>query len=709
MDQLPHFLDEARDLMEIGRFIAGDEPEILSDLSNCPTPNKKFMKHDFLNQYFDIIDQKSVACKHCKRNFRNRHSVRLTNHIKTCLKKDFDEADRILDEMTANKEVNNLMTMFFIEANIPLSAVELKSFKPWIKKITSDWVPPSRRDISSVLIKRLSHKLQEEFHVATANLKAPCLSIEFDHWQDVNGRSLLGVIATTPAGKRQLLDLRDTSVRGHSANVIVEDLAETLKLIPSKAINSIVSDSASSCKRARIDLTKLEKYSHVIQHRCIAHLMNRVGQRITTKNYEIVNILAIATKITGLISTSAFWQATIQDLDHNKIKQACPTRWYSIVKMLLGLQEVKQVIFEKMLPKVSEENARIVRALDWDKLDELLEILKPINECIGFVEAKDVSLGQAFGSILKYARDLFAPGYCSEFRASARTAFLWHFSSKRIDKDELGLYLAAYVLDRRNKMNYITQDGLFLALEKMALIARLSAPIQRIKSSLIDEFENYSNLREDYAAQDLDNNPVKWWSKRPLSILMQVAIRLAHLKASSTNIERTFSSMKHIQGGSRMNLSLSSLVDIGRLKVGTTVIYDGADDDFDLTSYELQDEQQPSTSKRPCVEVEEQPANQSDDLDTSDITGSQEMSDWLETQDLEIVASFKWFFKHIDFNVISDEAGTLVRQSQQASEEQIRQLVQQARGSQNYGITIDSASQAARLDAEIVGGPFSNL
>lgn len=674
------------------------EQEDLSDQQK----QTKFHKFTWLNQHFDITGNTPI-CKHCNRMYKNRHAPRLINHIRKCHNVECEDSFDVISETGQEKEINNLMVMLFIEANIPLRAVEMGSFKKWANKLKSDWVPPSRRDLSTRLIPRLSRKLHSEFQKIAISLPGPSLSIEFDHWQDVNGRSLLGVIATTPTGARHLLDLRDVSIKGHNSAVIVEDLRNILQEIPSQAINSIVSDSAASCKRARLDFVKLQNYSHVIQHRCLAHLLNRIEQRIMTKNPVISETHAIATKITSLISSNTFLQATLQSLNHSKLKQVCPTRWYYTVEMIESLVQAKDVILEEILPTMQEEKANLIRALDWTKLEAILEVLKPINRCIGSVEAKDASLGQAFSSLLNYAKDLFEGGYCSEFKAAARAAFLWHFSWKRIDKNELGLYIAAYILDRRHKMKYITQDGLYLALETLALIVRSTAPIQRIKSSLIDEFEEYRNLREDYALEDSDNNPIKWWAKRPSSILMQVATRLAHLKASSTNIERTFSTLKHIQGGSRVNLSLPSLLDIGRLKIATSVIYEDESDAFDLSGYDLQNWQQSSTPKRPCQDTEEAYLdNHIETQEFSEITESQEISDWLETQDLEIVSSYKWFFKYVNFSVIFEEGNSSGSQSEEASEEQIRTLVQQSRNSQNYNTVIDTDSQVARYDCEII-------
>lgn len=107
------------------------------------------------------------------------------------------------------------------------------------------------------------------------------LSIEFDHLSDFSHRSILAIIATTSNGARIMIALEDASLYGKIADDIVEPLKKNLDQFPKAKINSIISDSASSCKRAREELTKDPDFQHIIQHRCLAHLLHSMGDKFS--------------------------------------------------------------------------------------------------------------------------------------------------------------------------------------------------------------------------------------------------------------------------------------------------------------------------------------------------------------------------------------------------------------------------------------------
>lgn len=107
------------------------------------------------------------------------------------------------------------------------------------------------------------------------------LSIEFDHLSDFSHRSILAIIATTSNGARIMIALEDASLYGKTADDIVEPLKKNLDQFPKAKINSIISDSASSCKKAREELTKDPDFQHIIQHRCLAHLLHSMGDKFS--------------------------------------------------------------------------------------------------------------------------------------------------------------------------------------------------------------------------------------------------------------------------------------------------------------------------------------------------------------------------------------------------------------------------------------------
>lgn len=106
-----------------------------------------------------------------------------------------------------------------------------------------------------------------------------------------------------------------------------------------------------------------------------------------------------------------------------------------MVTMLTALMELKNVIVEEIAPNVDRDKAVLILTLNWGKLSDLLDTLKPLADCIGEIEKKDCSLGEGIKHILDYAKFLFGRDdncnsgtgldIClSEAKTEARKAFL---------------------------------------------------------------------------------------------------------------------------------------------------------------------------------------------------------------------------------------------------------------------------------------------
>lgn len=167
-------------------------------------------------------------------------------------------------------------------------------------------------------------------------------------------------------------------------------------------------------------------------------------------------------------------------------------------------------------------------------------------------------MGEAFRHILLYARDLFCDtnsatdstdSPCegpSEATTAARKSFLWHFNTKNLTSSEFGLYIAAYIFDPRFRSEYITREGIHLAL-KIAVRIGLKSDItmQMLSSTLISrDFDNYRNYSECFPSANDDTKALHYWrAKLSLGPIAKIAVRLANLKATSANIERAFSTL----------------------------------------------------------------------------------------------------------------------------------------------------------------------
>ena len=145
---------------------------------------------------------------------------------------------------------SSITTKYFVKAWLAAgwswNEIGRDKVRTFFRRLNSKWTIPSRQDISALYLPRLSESLEEQFKSKLKSTLYSHLSIEFDHWKDKNGWSYLGISATCENGSSHSIDLRDVSLKGHSLDVIVEELAGAPKDIPKKFLNSIMSDSASS-------------------------------------------------------------------------------------------------------------------------------------------------------------------------------------------------------------------------------------------------------------------------------------------------------------------------------------------------------------------------------------------------------------------------------------------------------------------------------
>lgn len=74
--------------------------------------------------------------------------------------------------------------------------------------------------------------------------------------------------------------------------------------IPSRKLNAIMSDSASSCKKARSRLVSQENndFMHLLQYRCQAHLFNLIGAKMMAEQ-DVEEMFTGANKLVGFISS----------------------------------------------------------------------------------------------------------------------------------------------------------------------------------------------------------------------------------------------------------------------------------------------------------------------------------------------------------------------------------------------------------------------
>lgn len=486
-----------------------------------------------------------------------RESLRLSTEMK-----DFDS------------QANLTMTKMLIANRAAMRMVESHWFKKWVDLLNPGHKLASRKEISERYVRAISSEAYRDFLDKMKRAADYELSIEFDHWTDNVRKSYLAVVATASDASKFLISLTDVSKDGHKSDVTVAVLTDLLKDVPPRKLNSIISDSASACKSAREKIVSSDaKLGHIIEHRCIAHFINLIGQRYCHIDGTLIEE---ANDLTKILNRDIQLLCCLREVGARRVPQSSDTRWYSKVNMLEGLLESRAAILEhidmesyRMQKKDRLETVQLLHEEDfWNRVHASVSALRPLANCIAIAEASHCSLGEATRALLHYARGLFQTGQ-EPTSIKGINAFLGYFNELKLGSFEMGLLLACYSLDRRNKMDFLTDEGSTFILSILMKIARLcSFTDADISALLIPEFEMFCRQKGVLSSlPDNDESAKSWWSRQPDGKLKTIALRLANLRASSANTERFLSLAKNFQGDNRTNYSTETLTDLVRSNV----------------------------------------------------------------------------------------------------------------------------------------------
>lgn len=519
-------------------------------------------------------------CLGCAKIQQTNQLERLVKHVLNCpkisqeLKNTISRRSKMLNKQytTRDARLNLLWAEVIVGGNLPISVVTSQPFKQFMREALPDWKVDDRHTYSSAHIHKLAELTENNFRQNLATDANKYFSLEFDHWSEATKRSLLGIVVTSIDGDRFLLDLKDVSLEGKSAKAIVDSLKVTMQSIPSFKVNSIVSDSDSACKKARELIVKLPDWQHLIQHRCVAHLLNRLGN-LFTKCVLIEETITWATQVSAIASNCPKILEKIRQSGSRRVVKGGNTRWYSNADMLDSLVRNRDVIMEEIIESGNVKRIELITQDDhWSKVKQASKLMRPIADCISVSERKNGSLGEAVKAIFELGKTLFDMNWQNPLVVAAIEAYLTYISINKLGEDEFGLFLAAYILDPRNKLNHMTEDAIDLALKSIIKIAEFKNKTSKrtIVTSLIPEFQSYCAFEGKYGKVTVEDTDVlDWWSKlHDCAALGEVACRIAGLRSSSSNIERTFSTLKLIQGYSRMNFALETLVNFGKIRFG---------------------------------------------------------------------------------------------------------------------------------------------
>lgn len=555
--------------------------------------NRYYSGYPGLRSAFEPVfvdGKRKNRCRSCNKEISAHMSERLLTHATNCKQKSDEEkavfkADLEKSQHTFRESsfYNILLAQVLIKNNIPLRVMDC----PLMQRLLRQRPPrelPSREILSKKYIPLLSNKIDKTFNELLTQAPNYYLSIEFDIWTDANCRSLMAVVATSKGGRKYLVGCRDISTTGHSSENLRETLESVLENLDPIKINGIISDADASCVRARIDLTETTRYKHVIPHRCVAHLVNLMGQNLT-ESEAVGDLVTEAIKLSTFLNSDTVVAAHFSEMQIPKCVRHVKTRWYSTVDMiesLLRCRNEARIAVMKALEDKNAQKKRIEARKDalktlndrdyfWADIENLGKVFRPLANCIAVAESNNIYLGDAIKCLIIFAKKLLAADWENEFILATIDSFFRYFSVKKLTRLEYSIYLAAYFLDRRHKMDFVSERGTAMVFGALMRVGSKMDGItkQDLSSMLAPQFDDFVDQKGSFGrSASVEDDAYSWWMKQPnKGILKSIAIRIVSLRASSANTERLFSSMKLVQAPQRTRFTVDKMARIARVRI----------------------------------------------------------------------------------------------------------------------------------------------
>lgn len=481
-------------------------------------------------------------------------------------------------------EANELLAVAFITGGIPFSFTDNPYFKECIKKLTSKvsrgYRLPDRKVLVQQIIPVISRDLEVQMY---EQLKRETnFTLSLDGWSDISQTSVYALMLMRNDGKRYYIgDLKLHGQRHTSANILREtlDLLMVHNLMPK--VKAVVTDSRTTMVRFRNDLCA--QYPSVLPLRCSLHAFNLIAKDIL-KSHHSRDTVKRNLALVNYFTANGFWNDTLgvwaaQNGVNRKLSTFCETRWYSMMRVCMSVQEFEDGFFHC---KTLEENAAVETptipadkkaAINRDHFNDnqhLMNILRPVIDSIGMLEPAAAHIGQVHEALISaYAkiRDLALPPQFRPLQAHALDVL-----TKRAQEFLDDIYLIGFFLSPQFRKVAISQRTSLRDMQiKIILQARKWNPSMSKKQAqtLRDQVVSYYNNVGYFSRTDHD--PKAYWSCLTdcldTNLLKTFSQLVFSLTIHAAGVEQLFSMMGHIKSKSCNRMHHCTLSSLTRSKL----------------------------------------------------------------------------------------------------------------------------------------------
>lgn len=286
-------------------------------------------------------------------------------------------------------KAEELLAKFISDNCLALRIVEDDSFREFIHYLQPNWNVCDRRRLTNVLLPQMKAIVQSQIKDKLKEIKY--VSISLDSWTSLANRSYLALtvhgISKAFEFQSFLLDIvaiRKSETGEHIAELVKEILEEWQ--FPLENVVAGTSDGAANCKKAiKTNLELMWVY-------CVAHALNR-SVRVGLEISEIKPILKKAKAICKFFRNSPKASKLLEEqqkrleLSTKKLVIDNKTRWGSAYKMVLRMLASRPAISSSLatITGTKRPPPEDLLAYDWNLLNDLAAVLKPIDDATTFV------------------------------------------------------------------------------------------------------------------------------------------------------------------------------------------------------------------------------------------------------------------------------------------------------------------------------------
>lgn len=383
----------------------------------------------------------------------------------------------------------------------------------------------------------------------------------------------MNIIITTP--EPVVYKSLSTTTNRHTAEYIANELSAVIDSIGKNRCLGVVSDNAASMKKAWTILKNDPRYKDlpIAYYSCICHTLNLLVYDI----FKLKNVSALeemAKKIVKTVNNIHILKSTFVLIQKSKkevfttLKMPVKTRWGSVVHCLESILQNKGVLQQlawsddvNVTKKLGDEiQMHILEFSFWYKIDKIVDLMKPITECIKNLESDNPYVSDVFYALNDISSLLTLKLPNIEFLLNEeKTSILESFEHRKCMALR-AMHYASSILDPRHRGQHLTQINDIAGVEYIFNVATAIMPeeTQQIMIELAQYRSNEGLWSNNFVwSTEIKNlNPLTWWKGIcGSSYLNKIAVAILSLPPSSAATERSFSTFSLIHTKKRNRLT----------------------------------------------------------------------------------------------------------------------------------------------------------